>query len=544
MPTVSLILPYAIPEKRREKKFTPNMEFAAIVSLAEATRKKRTMIGVSSERVSFVSKLHYPFWAVPWENSCLILDGLQILTSIIPYKALPDIELFIRDIERGETVRELFRSALETHAQTFVDFAETEQFPVDAIITDKALLSSFSEYVEDALALKEDTTGNIVLTTPKLDEKAAVENAKKVLDLYQRIQSDIKSLEFAARVLNETTKFHQQMILREVELARETCKEEVAQVKPSVEKKVETLLKERDLKIGRMNRVAEAELNAKLREKARRERELEKLGMNWAEYKKRLDVRKRRHDQIGVARWEHSIRTCENKISEARMRLHDLSSHIERTRKESQEDVNKLKYAYQELIDVERKKIADIEFSFESVNEKKRRESEKLQFMTEHITRLINQRMEQKRLHLAEIKSLAIPWQLEQVTLLCVPFYLIGYKTKDKFHYGVHPPLKVMSSEGIVKKIEKAILSFRLTSRMKLLLQPRSNALNKMFSFVFEEKIKADNTLEKSLHELGVSHNLLANPNFRDALAEGLEELKSEGWINQEESVAVMKAYA
>jgi hypothetical protein len=224
--------------------------------------------------------------------------------------------------------------------------------------------------------------------------------------------------------------------------------------------------------------------------------------------------------------------------------LHDLSSYIEKTRKQNQEDVNKLKYGYQELIDHERKKIADIEFSFESVNEKKGRESEKLKFMTEHITSLIEQLIEQKRLQAAEIKSLAIPWELGQVTLLCVPFYLIGYKTKDKFHYDVHPPLKVMSSEGIVKKIEKALLSFRLASRMKLLLQPRSNALNKMFNFIFEEKIKTDNTLEKSLHELGVSHNLLTNPGFKDALADGLAELKTEGWINQEESVAIMKAYA
>jgi len=544
MPTVSLILPYAVPEKRREKEFTPHMEFAAIICLAEAARKKGTMIGVSPERVSFVSKLHYPFWAIPWENSCLIVDALQILSSTITYKMLPDVELFIRDIEHGETVRDLFRSALETHVQTFADFAETEQFPIDAIITDKALLPTFSEYIQDTFALKTDLTGNIALTTPRLDEKAAVENAKKLLALHQQIQSDIKSLEFAARVLNETTKFHQRMILREVEVAQEACKVEVAQVKPAVERKVEILLKERDSKIERMNRAAEAELNAKLREKARRERELEKLEVNRAEYKKRLDVRKRRHDQIGTARWERSVRTCENKISEARWRLHDLSSHIEKTRRKNQEDVNKLKYGYQELIDHERKKIADIEASFESLNEKKQRESEKLKSMAEHITRLIELLIEQKRLHATEIKSLAISWQLEQVTLLCVPFYLIGFKTKDKFHYEVHPPLRVMSSEGIVKKIEKALLSFRLASRIKLLLQPRSNALDKMFSFVFEEKIKADNALEKSLHELGVSHNLLTNPDFKAALANGLEELKTEEWINQEETAAIMKTYA
>jgi len=101
-----------------------------------------------------------------------------------------------------------------------------------------------------------------------------------------------------------------------------------------------------------------------------------------------------------------------------------------------------------------------------------------------------------------------------------------------------------MSSEGIIKKIEKALLSFRLASRIKLLLQPRSKALNTMFNSVFEEKMKAGNTLEKNLREWGMSHNLLVNPNFGEVLASGLQELKTEGWINQEESVAIMKAYS
>lgn len=544
MPTVSLILPYAVTEKRREKKFTPNMEFAAILCLAEAERKKRGMMGGSPEKISFVSKLHYPFWAVPWENSCLILDGLQIFSSALAYRPLSNVDPFVDDIERGETVREQFRKALEKHTQTFADFAETVQIPVNSIVTDKTLLQAFSEYVEDALAQKANVTENIVLATPRLNEDAAVESAKKVFDLYERIQSDIKGLEYAISLLNETTKFHQQMILHEIELARGACKEEVAKVKPSMEKKVEILLRERDIKIEKMNRAAEGELNARLREKAKRERELEKLELNRAEYRKRLDVRRRRHDQIGVAKWEHSLRVCENRISQARERIHDLGRYIEKIRRQNQEDVNKLKYGYQALIDSERKKISDIEVSFESITEKKQRENEQLGLASGRIVSLLEQLVEQKKLQAAQIKSLTILWQSEQVTLLCVPFYLVGYKSEEKFHYRLHPPLKIMSSEGVVRKIEKALLSFRLASRIKLLLQPRSKALTKRFSFVFEEKIKTDNNLEKNLRELGVSHNLLANPNFKYALTNGLEELKTEGWINQEESVAMMRAYA
>jgi len=544
MPTASLILPYAVPEKSRRKKLDSDMELASILCLAEAGRKKHVMVGFSPEKILFISKLHYPLWAVPWENGCLIIDGLQILSSTLTYMALPDMELFLDDVERGQTLREQFRNALDKHAQTFAGFSETLRILMKAIIADKALLSDVSEFVEETLALKADVTGSIILIPPKLDEDSAGESAKEVFDLYERIQSDVKGLEHAVRFLNEVTLFHEQKILREIELVNEGFKEELDRVKPAVEKKVEVLLKERDAKIEKMNRVAEAELNAKLREKERRRQELEKLELNKTEYKRRLNVRRSRHDKIGVARWEHSLRTCENKISEAKERIHDLSHYIEKTRKQNQEDVNKLKYGYQTLIDRERKKIADIEASLESVIKTKKSETEKLMLMTTRIVNLIEQLAEQKKLQAAEVKSLTIPWKPEQITLLGVPFYFAGYKVDDKLHFHLYPPLRVMSSEGIVKKIEKTLLSFRLTSRIRLLLQPRSKTLNKMFNTVLEEKMKNDKTLEESLRELGVSNNLLANPDFKEALTKGMEELKAEGWIKQEEGAILIKMYA
>jgi len=543
MPAASLILPYTVPEKSRKKKFNANMELTAILCLAEAKRNKHVMSGFSPEKILFISKLHYPLWAVPWEDECLIIDGLQILSSTLTYMALPDMEFFFHDIERGQTVREQFRNALDKHAQTFAGFSETVRIPMKVIVADKVLLSDVSKYVEETLALKADVTGNIILIPPKLDEDAAGESAKKVFDLYERVQSDVKGLEHAARVLNEMTQFHEQKILREIELVNEAFKEEVDKVKPSVEKKVEILLKERDAKIEKMNRAAEVELNAKLREKERRQRELEKLELNYTEYKKRLELRRSRHDKIGVARWEHSLRICENKISEVKERMHHLNHYIEKIHRQNQESIDKLKYSYQTLVDSERKKITDIEASRESAIKAKEGENEKLRLMTRHIVSLIEQLAEQKRLQGKGLRSLAIPWKIEHVALLGVPFYLVGYKVEDKFHYGVYPPLRVMSSEGIVKKIEKTLLSFRLASRIQLLLQPRSKMLNKMFNTVLEEKMRADRAFEGSLRELGVSNDLLTNADFKEALTRGVEELKAEGWIKQEEGTILMKTY-
>jgi hypothetical protein len=543
MPPASLILPYTVLEKNRKTEFNLNMELASILCLAEARRKKRVIVG-SYGRILFISKLYYPFWAVPWEHGSLVLDGLQIASTTVTYMALPNMELFFDDVERGHTVRDEFRRALSKHAQTFSDFSEMTSIHMPSIIGNKILISDMSEYVGEALSLKADVVDNITLIPPRLNEEAAYENAKKVLDLYKRIQSDLKGLEQAAHVLNEISHSHQQKVLLEMALAREFFQKEIDVVRPIVDKKVETLLKDRDLKIEKMKRAFEVELSAKLREKERRQRELERLELNRTEYKRRLEVRKSRHDRVGTVRWEHNLRSCENKILGVRDRIHELAHYIEKIEGENQEEVNSLKYSYQTLIDAERNKVAGIEASLESVTEAKKSENGNLELMTTRILRFIGQMAEQKRLQAAGLKSLTISWQPEQVTLLGVPIYLVGYEVEDKLRYQVYPPLRVMSSEGIVKKIEKTLLGFRLASRIQLLLQPRSRALNRLFNALPREAMKTDKILEESLHKIGASNNLLTSAHFKEALAEGVRELRTEGWIKQEEGAVLLKAYA
>jgi DNA repair exonuclease SbcCD ATPase subunit len=469
---------------------------------------------------------------------------LQILSSTITYLTLPDLELFLNDIERGQANREQFRNALDKHSQTFAGFSKTADLPTTAIVVDKALLSDVSEYVEETLVLEAGVTGNIALIPPNLDKAAAEESKKKILDIYEWIQSNIKGLEHVADALNEMTQFHEQKILHEIELASEAFEDEIDRIETDVEKKVELLLKERDAKIEKINKTEDRELKTRLQEKERHQRELEKLELKKAEYREKLEARRSRRNKIGVTRWEHRLRTCENRISAVRQQIYNFSEYIESIQRRNQEEVNKLKYDYQALIDSERKKITEIKVTQESVIKAKENENKQLQLSTSHIVDLIKQLREQKMLHATELVSLTIPWQPEQTSLLGVPFYLVGYKTGGKYLYGVYPPLRAMSPEGIVKKIKKTLLSFRLRSRIKLLLQPRSKALSKMFSLVVEEKMKTDRNFKEKLRELGASNNLLSNSKFKEELNEGLEELRTEGWIKPEEGAIIRKTYA
>jgi len=543
MPTASLVLPFAVPVRERVKAFTPNMEVAAILLLTEAKRRKRGLLETVPKKTSFVSKLHYPLWAVPWENESLIIDGLGVFSSNIAFQILPDLTPFVDDIERGASVREQFRSALEKHEKTFNDFAKINEVQTRALMMDREFLSAAFEYVKETLALALEGNDAVVLAPPRLDQQAAVETAKQVLNLYKQIQSEIRSLEYTKNLLGQTSKAHEQMILKEIEITRETYEIEISKFRPTVDRKVDQLLKERDARIAKMNRIVENELRTKERERERLGRELQRLELTRADYMKRRETRKRRHDKIGTTQWEHRIRIYQSKIDEMKARIRILSELIEKTRRENEADIEKLRYGYQALIDGERKKIVHIEVQRDRSVEAKQAEIEMLRRATGRIVSQIEELIEQKGKRKEELKKLGIPWQFEDVTLLCLPFYLACYQAEKKTQFEVFPPFRVMSSEGIVKTFQKTIRSLRPGSRVKLLLQPRSKALSKMLDFVFEEKMKSEKAFNESLVQAAASCNVLGKHDFKERLMRGVEELRAEGWISQGQVDALIRAH-
>jgi len=543
MPSASLILPFAFPVKERDEAFTPSMEIAAVLLLTEAKRKKWRLFETAISKTSFVSKLHYPLWAVPWENGSLVIDGLNVLSSTISCQVLPDVTSFIDDVDRATSDRKQFLNTLEKHKETFADFTKVLSVQVDALVTSKELLSAAFEYIKETLPPKPEESLAAVLVPPKLDLQAAVESAKQITYLYKQIQSEISSLEHVKNLLEETSKFHEQMILKEVEFTREVYEGEISKMRPVTEKKVDQLQKDRDARMTKMNRVIENELKEKEREREKRERELQGLELQRADFIRRRETRKKRRDKIGIAHWEHRIQVHENKIREIKKRTDALSEFIEKTRKQNEADIKKIRNGYQELIDQEKKKITDIEAQRDINVKSKHREIETLRIATSHIanqiTELINRKLEKAK----ELKELPIPWQFEDPSLLCLPFYLVGYQIKNKTQLQIFPPFRVMSSKGIVKTLQKTLAGFRPASGVNLFLKPRSKVLNEMLDFALKTKTKSDKAFGESLRQAVASGNILRGQKFKETLIKGLEELKAEGWTNQKEAEALIKIY-
>ncbi len=542
MLTTTLVLPFAVPAKDRGEVFTWNMEVASVLLLAEAKRRKLGFFEADRKTV-FVSKLHYPLWLVPWEDGSLVIDGLDVFSAVIKCPALPDVTSFIEDVELGMSDRKRFWVSLEKHEKAFVDFAESVEVKVGALISDGELLSAVFEYVGEASSSQFGESVSVVLAPPKLDVHAAVERAKQVSRLHKKVQSEISGLEYARSLLNEAVSLHEQMILKEIEFTREVYDGEIAKLRPAIERKVDQLERERDAEIAKMNRIVEKEVRAKERERAKRERELQRLELQKASFVRRREMCRRRNDEAGLARWEHRIRVCENRIREVKRRINDLAEFVEETRMQNEADIEKLRRSYQELIEKEKSRIVSLEAQRDENIKSKQREMETLKHATAKIVNNIEELINREREREKELKKLAIPWRTDEPSLVCLPFYLVGYQNGKETQLQIFPPVRVKSPRGIMKAFKKTLMGFTLASRMKLFQQSRSKALEKMLDFALKKTEKSDKAFSQALRQTAASANLLAGHNFRETLIKGLEELKAEGWIGQEEVDAIAKKY-
>lgn len=532
-----LVLPYAIEDVDRKKPFTGEMEVAAIQCLAEAERKRGALIA-QPETISFISKLYYPLWAIPWEGESLIVDGLAVCSYKIPLYRPPDVEPFVEDIRKNSKSYKHFYSALKRHSKTFKTLTPAQPISVEAILDQEALLA-ISNCFQRASVLEEGGLGPSFLS-PSVNVETAIEKASAVTYHWRLAQSGIKALRYALEVLDEGTKFHQQKILNEIELLKKKFEDEILAIKPISDKKVKQAAKERDSKIENVIREAERRTEALLRRKEKAEDKLGRLEEKKDLYKMRKEASKRRKDKLGEKLWKKRMERCNAEIERVKGEIHEISKIMKLVIEKRNTAVKKFNEDFLEIVSQEEKKIASINSYRDYKIAAKQNEIKSLQKQSSVIADQIKDLMEQMAQQASKLK---VTVRLGgEISLVYVPFYIIKYKAERKSRYQVHAPVTAMGYGGIVKNIQKAILSFSLDSRIRLLLRPMSKVLKDMFSSL-EKRMHEEEALEKKIVEAAISSNLLLAPGFRDGLDRGLEELKSEGWIKQEEKDSILSTY-
>lgn len=536
-----LVLPYATEDTGRKKSFSNDFEVGALLLLAEAERRKKTGIFRGTvETLAVLSKLHYPMWVVPWEDKCLLIDGMETVSYSLQYCKLPDIEAFVEHLKRSATAQESYRTALRSHKGTFSDFLSATQIVIAGLVTDKELLSDLSAFVKDGQPQTDKLTS---LIQPKIDMKEATRIGEKISERHSMLQSEIKGLQFAIDILDEETKTHIDKLQLELEQVRRKYQEKIAVIKADVAKRTGELEKERDEKVEKMTAINQKEVDVRLEEKKRWEQELVKLEQDKSEYEKRKELRKHKKDEVGEARWDARLREVKNQISTVKGKISALSNFISRSNKETEKTAKNTRDTCQKLIDAEERKVKDIESLRDSEIGEKEKGIQELRQEALTITDKIEQLIDQKKGHAATLKEATVQRRTETPTLVHVPFYLIQYETDQEKRRRVRSPAIARDPSGIMMKIRKTLKGYGRQSKISTLLKTRSKALETMLTS-FEERVDSDKSLQRSLSQISESNNLLASPDFKEKVRRGVGELEAEGWVKPEEKAAVLEVYA
>jgi hypothetical protein len=122
--------------------------------------------------------------------------------------------------------------------------------------------------------------------------------------------------------------------------------------------------------------------------------------------------------------------------------------------------------------------------------------------------------------------------------LAYVPFYLACFQAGVERRYVVYPP-SIAGTLGVLTKL-KGVLG---VSKIKSLFQQRSKAVANILNQLVTV-IERDPVFKRDLHDVVTKVNILQNEETLEMMKRGLEELRREEWITENEFQTLIQRLA
>jgi len=524
-----LVSPFIVEAHDGKENVSYPAELAGVVCLTELQRRKTGFLRDTAEKAAFLSKLYYPLWAVPHEDSCLILDGLAAASHNFTFKEPANIGLLVEDLKKHSAVPQEFMLALSTHAKNVEKFASTANLSFKALIADKELLKFFPDYLKSSVTFSGD---KIVFVPSGIDEPTAVAARDAVANCLRRINAGIKGIQYALEILTGETEFHERMLLNEIELLKEKCKAETDSLKPEVEKNIEQLKLKHDTAAAKVLKDTE-------KKDASLEKKHEKYMHKLQSIEQRKDALLNKRSSSKRAYQSYTLEKYDKEINDAKKEIRAIDSLIENTRKEGNKSVKKLEDEFRNAAALEEEKIKNLNSAYEAKIGEKKKQSAAMASETATITKNFTSLMDEMKQAASVFKEqIAVNWKIDDPTLVCVPVYMAGYIKDSEERYSLFSPVTISEDVSVLQGLRK-ILTLTSEPRLKLLMRPASNELHELLSSSVIKKMKNEETFRQNLTSLCRGNNLLEREDFERTLSEGLTEAEQKLWLTAEEAAAV-----
>jgi hypothetical protein len=537
-----VILPYAALDTSRKLPFSAEMEIAAIVCSAEAKRKKKSgILGGKPEKIMSIAKLYYPLWLVPWENECVAIDGMKLVSFETIYGKLPHCDSFIESVDRSRKSYDQFVRLLQQNTNTFKDFSASQRTLIEGVIQNKDLQNAILEYYRTETPFKEQQAKKNAFLKERLRKETAFAKVNEIVDLWKQNQHDVATLQRVMSTLDDAAETVSAELYRNIESIKREYEDKISQLRPAVEEKVRQLTNERSTRIKAVTDATAVEVETRTKEKENLQTQLESLMQEKTEFEERKQLAKLRKDEEKVKRWKFSVKEREKRIAELSKRIRKLKGQIDTANKEKEKILKQTNEADQAQINAENSKIPSLESARDTKIAEIQENIKLMRFRVDEIKRQIERLLEEEGTFAARLTEVATSWKLETMVPLLLPFYAVDYLSESKERYEFYAPVMTSGPEGILKTIKRKFWGFSLDARIGLLLRQRSKALDKMFSSTFARGLDIDRELHSLMREKMRQNNLLSASGFKETVKKGLDSLVAEEWVKPEERDMVLQ---
>jgi predicted nucleic acid-binding Zn-ribbon protein len=537
MTETNLILPFITKATTEKADLSFPAELASVVCLAEAQRKKPGFLRDRSEKIAFVSKVYYPYWVVPHETACLLIDGLNPAPYTFTFNEPAKIAVFLEELNKNATnpqaLLDLLQAQAKDHAQTS---PVTLSFP--ALQDDKDLLALFLNYYRMQVQSGIQASA---LIPPAVDETAATEVRGALSRALRVMQADAKGLQYAITMLKAQLVFQKKAADSEVEVFRLQSEQQVLAVKPVVEKTLKKLTQKHEKVMASFQRAGERKI-AKL-DRAR-ERYLKKLAA--AEKKKeatqkKIDSAKKRGSKASAGSF--ALKKYQRDIESAKKEIKAVSEETERLKKELDKAQKQQQEDFQTAVRQEEAKITTI---METFNAKIAAKQKQVQDLTSAATTVIMRfegLMDDLKRSGASLKGqVEVAYTAdgpEAPFLVQVPLYLVKFSKDEEARYSLISPV-TLGEAGMLDEL-KNLLKRSPDPKIKTLMHPLYRTLEEKLTDSVLGKAECDPDFRLQLNQLCRSSNIIDQDTFAVTLNEGLDEIQKKGYITEEEASSLCK---
>jgi hypothetical protein len=536
----TLKLPFITQTKNPQETLPFATEIACVACWAELQRKKTGFLRDTAEKIGFISKIHYPLWAVALENQTLILDALGLASYKFTFKEPTKTAEFIEALKQNNLTFQDFEAALKTEVGKTREFTTTATLNFPTLIAETELLTFFPKYLQTASALSSSEEEKTTVIPSEVNAQEAEETCKAVNNGLRNMQAHTKGIQYALQVMEEEVAHQKRAATNETQQLQEKLEAETALLRPEVDKKIELLTQKHEKTLVTFTKTSERKIAALQKKEDTLLRRLQQ-----AENKKdAAETRANKSKKASSKSGEFELKRAEKALEYAKKEVRTATDALEKARKEAQAQEKLLEEEFKKAVAAEEAKITQLKAACDTKVADLEKQVEILTNQAASITSNLENLMDElKRSGAALRHQVLAEWKpptAVDLAMCRIPVYLINYQKGNSERFSLFAPTTIAEEVSVLSGIRKA-LTFSNEPRLKTLSRPTSKPLQDMLTQNLLEKMQADPVFQNKVTSVCRANNLLDQMQFGEVLNTGLDELTKREWLTSEEAAAICK---